>query len=450
MVISKKDCQVHFNSSQTRSLHIKILHGFFILLGVVSTGTVLSLVSLNANANGKQHFAKDVERYTLTLSLPPHAEPHPTNDVSTESYHKKTITVKKGDTVSNIFNQAGLGQTAINEVFALGKKAKRLTRLIPGQTLDFKLTQNKLESLIYTINPRDKIMISRSGEQLSFSRETREFDKRVTYATVEIKNSLFEAAQKAELPDSVTMDLAFIFGWDVDFALDIRSGDSFSVLYEELYLDGKKVKYGDIMAAEFTTQGKTFKAIRYTDPKGKSDYYSPDGKSMRKAFLRTPVDFTRISSRYGNRKHPTLKRWKKHKGVDYAAPRGTPVKTSGSGKIVHRARKGAYGKTVIVDHGNGYKTLYAHLNNYNRKAKKGRSVKQGQIIGYVGSTGRATGPHLHYEFRVSGKHRNPLTVKLPDASSISKKYREDFDTKVKPLLAHLDMVKNIQVAKASF
>ncbi len=439
-----------FNSSYTNLVQIKILHGFFILLGVVSTGASLSLFSLNANATGKHSLSDNVGRYTLTLSLPAYNQEHSTQEIANEEFDSKIIKVKKGDTISDIFNQAGLGQSAINEVLALGKKAKRLTRLVPGQTLEFKLTNDKLSSLTYTIDPRNKINVYRNNDQLNFIRETREYEKRVTYAAVEIRSSLFEAAQKAELPESVTMDLAYIFGWDVDFALDIRNGDSFTVLYEELYLDRKKIKYGDIIAAEFTTQGKTFKAIRYTDPKGRSDYYSPDGKSMRKAFLRTPVDFTRISSRYGNRKHPTLKRWKKHTGVDYAAPRGTPIKTSGSGKIVHRATKGAYGKTVIVDHGNGYKTLYAHLNNYNRKARNGRNVKQGQVIGYVGSTGRATGPHLHYEFRVRGKHRNPLTVKLPDASSIAKKYRDDFNTKAKPLLAQLDMVKSIRVATLSF
>ncbi len=443
---------MHLKPNQIMPIHVKILHGFIILLGVVSTGAVLSLFSMNANATNsdKGSLAEEVERYTLTLQLPPHTRKSSIQQNTKKFFSAQIIKVKRGDTISSIFNQVGLGQSAINEVFALGKKAKRLTRLIPGQTLEFKRVENKLIALTYTIDPRNKIIILRDNEQLTFARETRDYDKRVTYAAVEIKNSLFEAAQRAELPESVTMDLAYIFGWDVDFALDIRRGDSFTVLYEELYLDTKKVKYGDIIAAEFTTQGKTFKAIRYTDPKGRTDYYSPDGKSMRKAFLRTPVDFTRISSRYGNRKHPTLKKWKKHTGVDYAAPRGTPIKTSGSGKIVHRALKGAYGKTVIVDHGNGYKTLYAHLNNYNRKARKGKHVTQGQIIGYVGSTGRATGPHLHYEFQVRGRHRNPLTVKLPDASSIAKKYRDDFTAKAEPLLAQLDMVRNIRVAELSF
>ncbi len=243
------------------------------------------------------------------------------------------------------------------------------------------------------------------------------------------------------------MELAAIFGWDVDFALDIRAGDSFTVVYEELYLNGEKLRDGDILAAEFNNRGKRYRAIRYQDPRGRTEYYSPDGKNMRKAFLRTPVAFTRISSRFSlGRKHPILHHIRAHKGVDYAAPRGTPIKATGDGKIVFRGRKGGYGNTIIIQHGGRYSTLYAHMSRFARSLRTGRRVRQGQVIGYVGSTGLATGPHLHYEFRINGAHHNPLTVRLPDASPLPRKYRRNFKASTAPYLAQLDLLKRNMLA----
>ena len=243
------------------------------------------------------------------------------------------------------------------------------------------------------------------------------------------------------------MELAGIFGWDIDFVLDIRQGDQFTVLYEELYLDGENIGNGDILAAEFVNQGKKYQAIRYTDKGGKTDYYSLDGKSMRKAFLRSPVEFSRISSGFSlGRKHPILNKIRAHKGVDYAASRGTPIKATSNGKIVHQGNKGGYGKTIIIQHGTKYSTLYAHMSNYRKCLKQGSRVKQGQIIGYIGSSGLATGPHLHYEFRVNGVHRDPLRVKLPGAEPLDKQYIDDFMTKAESLVAQLDLVRGVQVA----
>jgi murein DD-endopeptidase MepM/ murein hydrolase activator NlpD len=242
------------------------------------------------------------------------------------------------------------------------------------------------------------------------------------------------------------MELAGIFGWDVDFALDIRSGDRFTLVYEELFLDGKKQRDGNIIAAEFNNRGKTYRALRYTNDEGVSDYFSPDGKSMRKAFIRTPVDFTRISSRFGKRRHPTLNKMKNHHGVDYAAPRGTPIKAAGDGKLTFVGRKGGYGKTVKIQHGGKYSTLYAHMSRIKPGMRRGKKVRQGQTIGYVGSTGRSTGPHLHYEFRVNGVHRNPLRVRLPDAAPIHAKYKTDFLDKSRSLVARLDELTQTTIA----
>ena len=267
------------------------------------------------------------------------------------------------------------------------------------------------------------------------------------HASAVIDNSLFQAAQEAGLSDSLTMELAGIFAWDIDFALDIRKGDEFTVLYEEQYLDGENIGEDSIIAAEFINRGEKHHAIRYTDESGNTDYYALDGKSMRKTFLRTPVEFSRISSRFSlGRKHPILNKIRAHKGVDYAAARGTPIKTTGNGKIAFLGKKGGYGNTIVIQQGSHYSTLYAHMSKFRSGLKTGSHVKQGQTIGYVGSTGLATGPHLHYEFRIDGVHRNPLTVKLPGAQPLAKQYRDDFDRKAEALLAQLDTVRSVQVA----
>ena len=205
------------------------------------------------------------------------------------------------------------------------------------------------------------------------------------------------------------MELAGIFGWDIYFALNIRRGDHFTVVYDQLYLDGKKIGNGDILAAEFVNQGQVYRAVRYEKPNGTADYYTPDGNSMRKEFLRTPVAFTRISSRFSlGRYHPILNRIRAHKGVDYAAPTGTPIKATGDGRVAFRGRKGGYGNVVILDHGRGYSTLYGHMSRFARGERVGTRVHQGQVIGYVGSTGMATGPHLHFEVRADGVTTDPV------------------------------------------
>ena len=224
-------------------------------------------------------------------------------------------------------------------------------------------------------------------------------DVSVATAAGVIDSSLFEAGQRVGLSDNLIMQMAEIFGWDVDFALDIRAGDRFALVFEEQFKDGEKIGEGPIIAAEFINLGRRIRAVRYVDPEGKTDYFSPDGRSMRKAFLRTPVNFARISSRFSfSRRHPILHKMRAHRGVDYAAPRGTAVKASGDGRVIFASRKGGYGRTIIIRHGSAYTTLYAHLARFSKGVRPGKRVEQGQVIGYVGSTGLATGPHLHYEY----------------------------------------------------
>jgi murein DD-endopeptidase MepM/ murein hydrolase activator NlpD len=304
-----------------------------------------------------------------------------------------------------------------------------------------------LVRLSYQIDKLSSLEISRDGKDFGISTTHLTPERREVSASGIIDSSLFVAGQKAGLSDNLTMELAGIFAWDVDFALDIRKGDQFTVLYEEQYLDGENIGRGDILAAEFVNHGKRYRAIRYTDAGGKTDYYSLDGKSMRKTFLRTPVEFSRISSRFSlGRKHPILNRIRAHKGVDYAASRGTPIKATGNGKIVHRGKKGGYGKTIIIQHGSKYSTLYAHMSKYRGGLKTGSRVRQGQTIGYIGSSGLATGPHLHYEFRVNGAHRDPLKVKLPGADPLNKKYMADFNTRADSLIAQIDRVRDVRLA----
>jgi len=356
-------------------------------------------------------------------------------------------TVRSGDSLARIFSRLGISARQLDRLMRTGgEPVAQLKRIMPGQTLKFDLRDGELNQLVYEIDRLNTLHVQREGDGFGARTETRELETRVTNASGVINSSLFLAGMDAGLSDNLIMELAGIFGWDIDFALDIREGDRFTLLYEEKYLDGEKLRDGNILAAEFTNRGKTYRALRYTDASGRSDYYTPDGKSMRKAFIRTPVDFTRISSRFGKRYHPTLKKRKNHHGVDYAAPRGTPIKAAGDGKLLFVGRKGGYGKTVIIQHGGKYSTLYAHMSRIKPGMRRGKHVRQGQVIGYVGSTGRSTGPHLHYEFRVNGVHRNPLTVKLPDAAPIQARYRADFLAKTRVLVSQLDMLAGTTVA----
>lgn len=358
--------------------------------------------------------------------------------------------VRRGDSLAQLFKRNKLSPQDLHKIMQLGQTTSALKFIQPGQLFKFRLNENQqLIEMVYQQNRFQSLHVKRHNDVFSATTLSRVAQKRKQHISGDISSSLFVDAKNAGMNASLIMDLVSIFGWDIDFALDLRKGDSFSLLYEEHFLDGLKIKDGAILAASFTNRGKTYRAVRYTDPNGISNYYTPEGLSMRKAFLRTPVDFRRISSRFGKRKHPILNRMRLHKGVDYSASRGTPVKASGDGKIIFRGRKGAYGKAIIIRHGGRYSTLYAHLNNYKRGLYNGKIVKQGQTIGYVGSTGRATGAHLHYEFRVNGSHRNPLTVKLPNAAPINKKYKEKFKQHTSNLLAQLNAF-NFKIASNNY
>lgn len=360
------------------------------------------------------------------------------------------LTVKSGDNLSLIFPRVGLSARDVYNIAQL-KDIKPLLNLKPGQIIRFGLLETdktQLQEIELAINPITTFSISKTDAGFKASTHTRDVDTKQVHAAGTITSSLFGAGKEAGLSDKLVMELAYIFGWDIDFALDLRENDHFKVLYTEKYIDGEKFADGDIVAAEFVNQGKSFKAVRYTDENGLSRFYTPSGESMRKAFNRTPVHFSRISSKFNpNRKHPKLVGvTRPHQGVDYAAKTGTPIMATGDGKVQFVGKKGGYGNTVVLSHGGKYTTLYAHMSRFAKGMKSGKRVSQGDVIGYIGSSGLATGPHLHYEFRVNGVHRNPLTVELPKAESLPKKYKADFDKKAQPLLAQLDSINATQLA----
>lgn len=360
----------------------------------------------------------------------------------------KTVQVKNGDTLAGIAKRVGLSPQDLHQIVTLSADTKRLAKIFPGDNLEFGFDgQDAIQKLRYAYSNTDTLEVQRVESGFSSEITHVPLTREQRFAAGTITSSLFLAAQDAGLSDRLTMEFAGVFGWDVDFALDIREGDSFAVLYEELYKDGERVSDGNIIAAEFINRGETFRAVRYTPEDGRTDYFTPDGHSLRKTFLRTPVEFSRISSGFSlGRKHPILNRIRAHKGVDYAAPTGTPVRATGDGKVVTRGITGGYGKTIVLQHGSQYSTLYAHLSSYARGVANGSRVRQGQVIGYVGQTGLATGPHLHYEFRVNGAHRNPLKVKFPDAEPLAKQHMAAFTAHANPLLAALDGYKATKVA----
>ncbi|WP_299183520.1 peptidoglycan DD-metalloendopeptidase family protein [uncultured Neptuniibacter sp.] len=364
--------------------------------------------------------------------------------------HWVDYVIGSGDNLTTMFKKAGLTARDVYLAANAGREIKAFTRLFPGQTLSFLITDGELYKLRHIHSALKTTWLHKTDNGFKVEEVLRKPAIKQQFAEGVIQDSLFLAGEEAGLSSKKIMELASIFGWDVDFVLDIRKNDSFSLIYEEHYLDGEKIGEGPIIAAQFINRGQKYTALRYTNPEGDSNYFTPEGYSMRKAFLRSPVDFARISSRFSlKRKHPVLNRIRAHKGVDYAARTGTPIKAAGDGKIIFRGRKGGYGNAVIVQHGGNITTLYAHMKSFKRNQRVGSKIKQGQVIGFVGQSGLASGPHLHYEFRLNGVHKNPLTVKLPHAKPIQKRDAEAFKDTASSLLAQLETYQATKLAALS-
>ncbi|MCE2596479.1 peptidoglycan DD-metalloendopeptidase family protein [Motilimonas cestriensis] len=387
------------------------------------------------------------EKYALPLSLEAvktrasqQNKSHPHADSA--NFITETITVESGDSLALIFQRAGLSAKTLFRIDNLGGDAHKLRRIHPGEKIEFTLTsEGKFHRLRYPYNSTETLVVNKETKGFSANIETLTLEARTEFTRADIVSNFWNAGMNNGLDVGLIMELANIFGWDVDFALDIRQGDSFAVLYERLYHEGEFVKTGKILAAEFINQGEVFQAVRSED----GSFYTPDGKAMRKAFLRAPVNFKYISSSFNpKRRHPVTGKIRAHRGIDYAARTGTPVVSAGDGKVITSGYNKFNGNYVVIKHSSSYITKYLHLNK--RFVKQNQRVKQGDKIGTVGATGRVTGAHLHYEFLVNGVHTNPKTVKLPQAESLSGQARDDFIAYSTPYISALNTQNRLMLA----
>lgn len=414
-----------------------------VTLGVLLGGSVLLSVGFLQSSDTTGHIVangNDLSAETSLQNIIVTATRLPDAGDLLPQWHEETV--GSGDNLSLIFARAGFSERDVYQVSS-ADGGRALRKIFPGETIAFlKDESNELVKVKHVQSRLKWTTFSRSGSQYSAQTVERNPETRERSATMRITSSLFTAGQQAGLSSRVIMDLAGVFGGVVDFALDPREGDTIELVYEEQYLDGEKFADGDIIAAAFTNKGETYEAYRYTDAAGDTSYYDEQGVSMRKAFLKAPVDFTRVSSNFNpNRLHPIYKTKRPHRGTDYAAPRGTPVYAAGDGRVVEAGYSRANGNYVFIQHGESYKTHYLHLDK--RRVKKGERVQQGGVIGTVGSTGAATGPHLHYEFLVNGVHRNPRSVHkiLPKAKSLPNTEMARFSSAIKAPVQELALLR---------
>lgn len=360
--------------------------------------------------------------------------------------------IRSGETLSSLFRDAGFNDGIMLKVIHGDGEAEKLQRLYAGETIAFATdSEGELAAIELKRSLLETLRISRTDDGFEGETIVREPEARPAFASGVIDGSLYIAARDAGMSDRLAMELAGIFGWDIDFVYDVRKGDQFEVVYEELYLDGEKFDTGRILSARFVNRGEENIALLYTDSNGDSDYYAPDGASMRKAFLRTPIN-ARVSSPFNKqRRHPVLDVVRPHEGTDYAAPPGTPIKAAGNGRVHFAGWKGGYGRTVILSHGDNIDTLYAHMSRLGKGIRNGARVKQGETIGYVGSSGMVTGPHLHYEFHVNGVARNSRTIDLPDASPVPKselaRFRQFADQQIAQFEVYRDGNQQLALAR---
>jgi murein DD-endopeptidase MepM/ murein hydrolase activator NlpD len=335
--------------------------------------------------------------------------------------------VMNGENLSIIFEDFKVPLNTAYRIFRLDKE-NLLSQIRPGDSMKFSYLGENITSIEIFKDNLNSLLIDISNE-IKIKKVKKDVELIQSYKSGVIQSSFYEAALMADIPDSIIMDFAYIFGWDIDFVFDIREGDSFYVVYETPYSDGAAVKNGDIILAKFINNGKTYSANRFFVNEKKKEFFDNEGNNLQKAFLRAPLDFAYISSHFNpNRMHPVLHKIRAHNGVDYAASSGSPVRTTGNGTVYFAGRRNGCGNEIVIKHSNDYSTRYCHLSKFKENLKKGKKVIQGETIGYVGSTGLATGPHLHYEFKIGNKHVDPVKLELPSAEPISKKFKSDFDT----------------------
>jgi murein DD-endopeptidase MepM/ murein hydrolase activator NlpD len=373
----------------------------------------------------------------------------PSNDTDELARFWREERIQRGDTVASVLARLNVNDPAAVAYLLQAKDVRSLYQLIPGRSIRVVTAEDGgLESLSYVNTDGRRLHVKRGELGFTASEELPPSEQWVMQSSGEIETSLFAATDIAGVPEMIAVQLAEIFSSDIDFHRDLRRGDRFSVVYEALAADGEFVGFGRVLSAEFVNQGKVFRAVYFRDAQGRSGYYTPDGRNMRKAFLRSPIEFSRVTSGFSDsRFHPMLRTWRAHKGIDYGAPTGTRVRATADGYVTFAGRKGGYGNVVTVRHPNGYTTLYAHLSGIGQGVRQGRRVSQGEVVGFVGSTGLATGPHLHYEFHVNGVHQNPMRLTMPPGPPITAQLRSEFEEAARPLFARLDMLRDTNLAR---
>jgi murein DD-endopeptidase MepM/ murein hydrolase activator NlpD len=379
---------------------------------------------------------------------PSTAEQKPSEPLATTETPWQQVVVLKGDSLRRVFTREKLPLAQLQQI-QKAAQSKQLNQLTVGNSILYQLDNNKrLTQMLVHINDQKLIRIEATApNQFKITSEVPKFDTQLIYASSVIKDSLFVSGRKAGLSNHVLTQMTEILGSTIDFSVDVKKNDNFHILFEEKQLNGKKIGKENILAIEFNNRGKIVQAIRYQSQQGHSGYFSPEGTGLQKAYLRTPIESARISSHFGSRKHPVLHRMRAHKGVDYAAPTGTPIKAVSDAKVVFMGTKGGYGKAIELRHSKTHSTFYAHMSKFSPNIRNGSVVSKGQVIGYVGRTGLASGPHLHYEFRINGVHHNPLTVVLPRTQAIAGAQKKNFTEHAHKLMALLNSHKTISVAK---
>lgn len=364
----------------------------------------------------------------------------------------QVVSIESGHTLSGIFQDHGFGGNMLEQALKSESVKQLASRLRPGNQIAlFSEQPGRLGAMLFD-KGEDARVVVRLSEDGSVVDELleRRLEHRIERSSGVIATSLGGAADSAGLNYGMVLKIAKVLGYDIDFAQDLRVGDTFHVVYEQVYRDGERIRDGDVLAVSFINRGKRYVALRHIHPDGKIEYFDQEGRPLRKDFLRTPVDFTRISSRFSlARRHPILNRVRAHRGVDYAAPTGTPIYAAGDGLVKFRGSQRGFGNTVILDHGNKTTTLYAHMSRFNANVRQGGRVRQGDVIGYVGMTGLASGPHLHYEFQVNGQHRDPLNVTLPKPEPLKGPALERFQRDTIALAGQLDLLENLRATAST-
>ena len=357
--------------------------------------------------------------------------------------------VQPGDTFARVLARLRIDDPDAVRFLRTSPEAKGLRQIAPGQSLRAHTDEDgRLLELRYASSGVMVLTVKPYAGSFRVREEVATLERRTVMRSAEIKSTLFAAIDAADLDDTIAKQVADIFSADIDFHSDLRAGDRFTVIYERYFADGEPVQWGRVLAVEFVNAGKPHQALWYQHPDGRGDYYTPEGKPLRKAFLRSPLEYSRVSSGFAEiRYHPILQLWRAHKGIDYAAPSGTGVKASSDGIVESATHDRGYGNVIVIRHSNNYTTLYAHLSSFARGVSRGSRVSQGQIIGYVGSTGLATGPHLHYEFRIGDVHQDPLEVAMPEAAPITPELKAKFDSAARPMLDRLGFLRGNKVAR---